>query len=91
MPYTLIPLEVRTVSLDAIGQTVIGVGTATFTSSDKRVLNVGAGANGWKCILTAVKGGEGMTAQLQASFGGILLAACDVTVSPLPTLSATFV
>ena len=91
MQYTLIPLEVRTVSLDAIGQTVIGVGTATFTSSDKRVLNVSAGANGWKCILTAVKGGEGMTAQLQASFAGSVIAVCDVTVSGLPTLSATFV
>jgi len=90
MAYTLNPLESRIVSLDAAGQAAIGAGSAVYSSSDKRVFIVGPGPQNYKVTLTAQKGGEGMTAQLQATFGGSTLAVTDVSVASLPTLPASF-
>lgn len=91
MPYTLNPLEVRIVALDAAGQTVLGAGSATYTSSDKRVFTVGPGPANYRVTLTAVKGGEGMTAQLLATFAGNTLAVTDVSVAALPATAGSFV
>ena len=91
MAYTLNPLEARQVALDAAGQAAIGAGTATYSSSDKRVFTVGPGSANYRVTLTAIKGGEGMTAQLQATFAGSTLAVCDVSVAAVPPTTATFV
>lgn len=91
MPYALNPLEVRIVALDAAGQAVIGAGSAVYSSSDKRVFIVGPGPSNYKVTLNAQKGGEGMTAQLVATFGGSALAVADVTVLPFPALPAGFI
>jgi hypothetical protein len=83
MLYTLRPLEVRTVTLDASGQSIVGASPVLYASSNTAVFTVAPVANNYQCKITAIAGGENMGAKLTASFGGKQIASADVIVLAL--------